>query len=281
MIITASTPLYAVLGNPVSHSLSPRLHNGWIQDYGLDGVFVALPIEQSQFETALDGLFAAGLAGGSVTIPFKERTSAHVAVCTPQAARIGSVNCLVRDANGFVGHSTDGEGLVADLDARVAGWRDVSGHTVVLGAGGAARAIIQALHDTGIANIKVLNRTFSRAEATCAMIGQPNIVAKDWHSLDDSLVGAGLVINATSAGLGGHNPLSLDVSKTHKDAVIYDCVYAPRQTALLKSAKAQHRRTCDGLGMLAGQGALAFETWFGVKPDLATGLKRLEAALSA
>jgi shikimate dehydrogenase len=279
MNITASTPLYAVLGNPVSHSQSPNLHNGWILDYSLDGVYVALPIDLNDFELVLDGLFAAGLAGGSVTIPFKERTSQHLGKCTPQASRIGSVNCLVRDADGFVGHSTDGEGLVADLDARVPGWRDVDGHAVVLGAGGASRAIIQALHDTGIDNIHVVNRTFSRAEETCAVISQPHVVAKTWQSLDDSLFGAGLVINATSAGLGGHNPLAIDVSQTQKDAVIYDCVYAPRQTALIECAKAQHRRTCDGLGMLAGQGALAFEYWFGIKPDFATGLKRLEAAL--
>jgi shikimate dehydrogenase len=279
MIINAKTPFYALLGHPVSHSLSPLLHNGWIGDYGLDAVYVALDVAENGFETALEGLFAAGLQGGSVTIPFKERAAAYLTQKSTQANAIGSVNCLQRTSHGFLGHTTDGAGLIADLDARMPGWREGKGHGVVIGAGGAAKSVIHGLYETGFDRLHVVNRTDARAQEVCKTLAQPSIVARPWAQLTESLIGASLVINASSAGLNGDYPLVLDVTATHKDAVIYDCVYAPRDTAFLASARAQQRRTCDGLGMLAGQGMLAFEHWFGIRPDLMTGIKRLEAAL--
>jgi shikimate dehydrogenase len=281
MTISASTRLYGVLGNPVSHSLSPILQNGWMKDYEIDGVFVALAIAESRFETALAGLFAAGLQGASVTIPFKERAAAWVGSSSAQAKAIGSVNCLRLDQEGVMGETTDGDGLIADMDARKAHWRAGTGRSVVLGAGGAARSILQALHDAGRDDIHVVNRTFERAEETARYLGQSTIHAYPWSSLARSLEGASLIINATSAGLGGLNPLIIDLSKTDSNALVYDCVYAPRETAFLTSAKDQGRQTCDGLGMLAGQGAIAFEHWFGIRPDLLSGIKRFEAALAA
>jgi shikimate dehydrogenase len=279
MKINASTPLYAVLGNPIAHSLSPLLHNGWMADYGVAGVYVALQVEIDAFEAALVGLFAAGVQGASVTIPFKERAATCIASVSSQAKAIGSVNCLRRGPDGFIGETTDGAGLIADLDARVPNWRDGTGHSVVLGAGGAARSILQALHAEGRRDIHIVNRTYERAQETAQLLAQPSISARLWSEMETSLAGASLIINTTSAGLNGQNPLAVDFSPTHEKAVVYDCVYAPRETEFLARAKAQGRQTCDGLGMLAGQGAIAFEHWFGVRPDIMSGIKRLESAL--
>lgn len=279
MKITASTPLYALLGNPANQSLSPVLQNGWIEEHGFDGVYVALAPKVDQFEAALEGLFQAGLQGANVTSPFKERAANKAVELTARAQASQSVNCLTYSASGFKGDSTDGGGLIADLDARAAGWRINQGHIVLLGAGGAARALLNALYDEGFGHIDVVNRTISRADAMIASLDPRNLRTFAWDQMADSLEGAGLVINATSAGLKGHDAFAPDFSPTRPDALIYDTIYAPRETEFLVSAKSQNRQTLNGLGMLAGQGALAFQNWFGVRPDLLAGLARLEAAL--
>jgi shikimate dehydrogenase len=279
--VTASTPLYALLGNPANQSLSPVLQNGWIAEHGFDGVYVALAPALDQFETALEGLFQAGLQGANVTSPFKERAAAKSIDLSPRAHASQSVNCLTRTDLGFKGDSTDGAGLLADLDIRASGWREQQGHIVLLGAGGAARALLTAFYNEGFRHIDSVNRTLSRAKDMMAPLTGEQMRAFQWDDMDKSLAGASLVINATSAGLKGVNPFAPDLSMTRADALIYDTIYAPRQTAFLAGAVAQKRRALDGLGLLVGQGALAFENWFGTRPDLLAGLKRLEAALAA
>lgn len=281
MKVTASTPLFALLGNPAKQSLSPILQNGWIEEHGFDGVYVALEPSVENFETALEGLFQAGLQGANVTSPFKERAAINSTELSDRARSSQSVNCLTRLSSGFAGDSTDGGGLIADLDARVPGWREQTGHIVLLGAGGAARALLNAIYDEGYKHIHIVNRNLDRAKAIVAALDSGRMTVTAWDDMEQSLKGAGLVINATSAGLKGANPFAPDFSTTNADALIYDTVYAPRQTAFLSAAKSQKRQTLDGLGMLAGQGALAFENWFGVKPDFAGGLARLEAALAS
>jgi shikimate dehydrogenase len=280
MKITASTPLYALLGHPVGQSLSPILQNGWIEEHGYDGVYVALDIAPSQFSMALAGLYQSGLQGANVTTPFKEE-AAHYAVSLSQRAKVTqSANCLTAETSGFAGDSTDGAGFMADLDIRAPAWRDVNGQVVLIGAGGAARAILYALVQAGVTNIVVVNRDLARAQSAALALGPETIQARPWSELDDSIVGASLVINATSAGFKGENPLDVDVSRTHVDCLVYDSIYAPRQTAFLLKAHGQKRRTLDGLGMLVGQGALAFEAWFGTMPDLRSGIARLEVELA-
>jgi shikimate dehydrogenase len=281
MKIDGSTPLFAVLGNPARHSMSPTLHNGWIEEFGFKGVYVALEMNPLHFEACLDGLFHAGLQGANVTFPFKERAFKHAQSSTPRASAIASVNCLSRLGTGFLGDTTDGDGFIADLDARAPGWRQIEGHVVILGAGGAARALLSALSSSGKDDIHLVNRNLDRAKQTASIVAGKSVTVQPWDKVADSLEGAGLVINATSAGLNGENPFSPDFSQTHTDCLIYDTVYSPRETAFLTAARANRRLAVDGLGMLAGQGALAFETWFGVKPDLLSGLKRLEAALAS
>ena len=281
MKITASTQLYAVLGNPVRQSLSPVLQNGWINEHGFDAVYTAITIKQENFETALLGLHQCGLMGANVTMPFKERAAAYAYALSERAAATSSVNCLTFHDSGFIGNSTDGDGFVADLDARAPNWREMSGTTLVIGAGGAARAILYALVDMGRTNIAVVNRDRKRADEAVSLHPADSVKSIDWSALSEHLSGASLVVNATSAGFKGQNDLSLDMSQTDPDCIIYDTIYAPKETLFLLDARQHRRRTLNGLGMLVGQGALAFEHWFGVRPDLMKGLARLEAELSS
>jgi shikimate dehydrogenase len=279
--ITGSTPFYGLFGAPVSHSLSPLLQNGWIQENGFDGVYLGLPIGNDRFELALEGMFQAGLQGANVTAPFKERAAEACIERSIEAQASGSVNCLVRQESGFSGDSTDGNGFIADLDARAPNWRALTAQIVILGAGGAARSILQALCRHGLGPIALVNRSPERAHQTAATVTKADISVYAWADMAIALKGASLIINATNAGMNHVNPMTLDFSETHRDALIYDTVYAPRATALLESAKVQNRQTLDGLGMLVGQGALAFQAWFGVFPDLKSGMKRLEEGMSS
>lgn len=280
MKISGSTPLFAVLGCPIKHSLSPILHNGWLAEFDYRGVYVALEVQPDHFEQVLDGLFYAGLRGGNVTSPFKERAAAHLRTLSDRAANIGSVNCLNATGTGFRGDSTDGDGFIADLDCRAQGWREKDGHIVILGAGGASRALLYALYKAGKTDLHIVNRNVERAKATASLIDNPSIVVQPWEHMDQSLIGAGMVVNVTSAGINGGNTIAPDFSTTHKDCLVYDSVYAPNGTAFLRAAARDGRAHLGGLGMLVGQGALAFESWFGRRPDLLSGLARLEAAIA-
>jgi shikimate dehydrogenase len=280
MRITASTPLYAVMGNPIHQSLSPILHNGWLAEFGYDGVYVAFDIDPNHFEAALIGLSHAGLQGGNITAPFKERAASGVAQLTPRAKAIGSVNCLTQMDGGFIGDTTDGDGFIADLDQRAQGWRDNTGPVVILGAGGAARALLYALYNSGRRDIVVVNRTLARAQTVVDLVNDERVMARPLEALDLCLKEAGLVINASSAGLAGSVSIAPDFSNTAANCLIYDTVYAPKDTAFLMAAQEAGRQNLGGLGMLVGQGGLAFENWFGVRPDFKTGLARLEKAIA-
>lgn len=281
MRISGATQVYALLGQPVSQSLSPALQNGWIKAHGFDAIYVALPVATLGFEAALRGLWAAGLQGGNVTSPFKEEAAARVHNRSATATAIGSVNCLRRTAQGFEGDSTDGAGLIADLDARAQGWRDLPGPVTLLGAGGAARAILTALVQAGKTQVRVVNRNQARAQACAALVPDAEVTCHEWADQQDALAGAALVVHTTRAGLNGVAPLTLDLATTQPDCLVYETIYAPRETQLLQSARAQRRRGLDGLGMLVGQGALAFEYWFGTRPDFVSGLRALEAHLTS
>ena len=283
MKITGSTELYAVLGNPVRHSMSPILQNSWIQAHGFNALYVALPVEPENFETALHGLAASDVCGLNITTPFKERAAAAALQQSDRVRLVGAANCLTLDraGRGYDANNTDGDGLVADLDSRAAQWRSLEGHIVVLGAGGAARSILAALSAHSDKGICVINRDQARAQKIADQLNPQQIRVGTWQDLSQHLANASLVINATSQGLNNHSPFSPDFSPTHPDAIIYDTIYSPRMTAYLESAKSYKRRYLDGLGMLAGQGALAFQHWFGVLPNLQDGLNTLEKALTA
>lgn len=279
MKLTAATRLYGVFGAPARHSLSPVLQNGWIQDHGLAAVYLAFDVAPDLFESALTGLLQAGLAGANVTLPFKERALAVAASASDEAQAAGAANTLIPGADGLHADNTDGLGFLLDLDQRAPGWRDIAPVAVVFGSGGAARGIASALaRHAGFAV-----RLVARNAATAGQLSSDLALGPDcvfpWDASAEALAGASLAINATSIGLKGDGALTPDFSAMVPGALVYDTVYIPRQTAFLTAAEAAGRATLSGLGMLAGQGAIAFERWFGIRPDFATGLARLEAEL--
>jgi shikimate dehydrogenase len=249
-----------VIGSPVRHSLSPAIHNAAFAAAGLDWAFLAFEVVPGGAGAALAGMRAFGIAGLSVTMPHKDDVAAEVDVLDPAAAALGTANTVVLQPDGrLAGYSTDGAGFVASLrDARV----DPAGLTAaVVGAGGAARAVIDALSRAGAARITVINRSADRAQVAAALAGHRGRVG----SMAD-IAAADLVVNATSIGMGS-SETPIDLTLLHDRHVVADLVYHPLETALLAGACALGARVVDGLGMLVHQAALQQELWTGVRPD--------------
>ena len=259
-MITGSTRVAGVIGSPVRHSLSPVIHNAAFAAAGLDWAFLAFEVVPGAAGAALAGMRAFGIAGLSVTMPHKDDVAGAVDVLDPAAAALRTANTVVLQPDGrLAGHSTDGAGFVASLaDAGV----DPSGMSVaVLGAGGAARSVIDALARAGASRIVVINRSTDRAEVAAQLAGDRGCVG----SMDD-IPGADLVVNATSIGMGS-DAVPCDVALLHDRHVVADLVYHPLETVLLARARAVGARVVDGLGMLVHQAALQQVLWTGVRPD--------------
>ncbi|MCU0881345.1 MAG: shikimate dehydrogenase [Hyphomonadaceae bacterium] len=271
---SASTRLAGVIGQPVRHSLSPVMHNAWCAAHGIDATYLAFDATPETFETVVRGLAAGGAAGVNVTVPFKEKALALADSATAVAGKCGAANTLVFQNGAILADNTDGAGFVADLQARAPDWQSVPGGVMILGAGGAARGIAAALLAEGVAGVMIVARRSEQAAALCQHVGGGQPVS--WASLESHLPAVGVLVNATPRGLRGHDPLMLDLSGLRPDATVYDTVYIPRETALLATARARGLRALDGLGMLVGQGALAFERFFHVHPDLAVGAAAIE-----
>jgi shikimate dehydrogenase len=261
---TGKTRLAAVIGDPVSHSLSPTLMNAAFGATGLDWSYVALEVAAMQLPDALAGVRALGIAGLSVTMPHKESAAACCDRLSPTAERLGAVNCIVNDGGALTGHNTDGEGFIRSLRHGFA-FEPANKRCVVFGAGGAARSIVLALADAGASEIVVVNRTLGRAERTAALAGdRGEVVALDGAHSD--LVDADLIVNATSIGMG--EPVASDVpfdaSVLHDGQVLVDIVYKPLETPLLATARKSGVSVANGVAMLAHQAAVQFELWTGV-----------------
>jgi shikimate dehydrogenase len=273
-VISATTTVAAVIGSPVRHSLSPALHNAAFAASGADWVYTAFEVEPGQARAALDAVRVLGLGGLSVTMPHKEDVAAAVDELDPAAAALHSVNTVVRLPDGRLrGHSTDGAGFVASLGAAGV---DVAGLRVtVLGAGGAARAVVDALARAGAADVAVVNRSLDRAVACAGLAGAVGRVGGE-----ADIAAAELLVNATSIGMGTVET-PVDPAWLHAGQVVADLVYHPLRTALLVAAEAAGARTVDGLGMLVHQAALQQQLWLGVLPDVdvmrAAALRELEA----
>jgi shikimate dehydrogenase len=274
-VITGATRVAAVIGSPVQHSLSPALHNAAFEALGIDWVYVAMHVMPGEGQRAVDAMRVLGLGGMSVTMPHKETVAAAVDALDPAADALRSVNTVVPEADGtLVGHSTDGAGFIASLAAAGV---FVEGRTVcLLGAGGAARAIANALGRAGAAEVAVSNRTPEGAEATAALAGRVGVVAGPEH-----LRAAHIVINATSVGMGSDTDLPCDPEQLRAEQVVADIVYHPRETALLRAARALGATTVDGLGMLVHQAALQQRLWHGVPPDVEVMTAAAERELAA
>ncbi len=268
--LTARGRLAGVVGWPVSHSRSPKLHNHWLARYGIDGAYVPLPVRPDDLPRAIAGLRAAGFRGLNVTVPHKVAVAALCDELRPAAQAAGAVNTLVFSDAGIVGDNTDGTGFVANLRAHGA----PLGPALLLGAGGAARAIAAALLAAGAA-VTVANRTQSRAAELAAVLpGLRTIPWQDRHALD----GVALLVNTTSLGMQGQPPLAINLAWAPPGMAVCDIVYAPLETPLLVAARARGLLAVGGLGMLLHQAVPGFAAWFGVQPEVDAALHDLVAA---
>lgn len=273
MIISGKAKLAGVFGWPVDHSRSPRLHNYWLALYGIDGAYVPLAVRPEHFETALRALPLLGFRGANVTIPHKAAALRAVDQAEPLARRIGAVNTIVIDAEGqLIGRNTDGFGFLESLKQAAPTWRADAGPAVVLGAGGAARAVVAALLDAGAPRIDLVNRDIAKAERLAADLGGAIAVAA-WPGLPALLPGAALLVNTTSLGMNRQPPLDIDLRPLPPAALVSDLVYSPLQTKLLAVAARRGNPTVDGLGMLLHQARPGFEAWFGRAPEVTAALR--------
>ncbi|MBI2235886.1 MAG: shikimate dehydrogenase [Magnetospirillum sp.] len=271
-MISGKAKLAGVIGWPVGHSRSPRLHGFWLQRYGIDGAYVPLAVRPDDFPDVIRALPMMGFRGANLTVPHKEMAVSLVDVVEPLAWRIGAVNTLVvRDDGGIEGRNTDAFGFLENLRRGAPGWRPAGGPAVVVGAGGAARAVCVALHDAGVIEIRLVNRTEQRARTLADSLGTGIVVP--WAERAEALAGAALLVNTTTLGMTGQPPLELELAALPPTAVVNDIVYAPLETALLAGARARGNVVVDGLGMLLWQAVPGFEAWFGVRPEVTEELR--------
>ncbi|WP_439597193.1 shikimate dehydrogenase [Falsiroseomonas sp.] len=273
-ILSGKARKAGVLGWPVAHSRSPRLHGFWLERYGIDGAYLPLPVRPEHFADAVRALAQLGFAGANVTIPHKEAAFALCDAVDDAARRAGSVNTLFFREDGRIeGSSTDGYGFVESVREQAPGWQAADGPAVILGAGGAVRSVAAALLDAGCPKLVLANRTAARAEALARDLGGP-IEVTDRPRLQD----AALLVNGTSLGMEGQPPLVLDLAPLPPTAVVADLVYVPLETPLLAAARARGLRAVDGLGMLLHQARPGFHEWFGVAPAVDGALRAFVAA---
>jgi shikimate dehydrogenase len=262
-----------IIGWPVSHSRSPRLHGYWLEKHGIDGAYIPLPIAPEHFATAVRGLVHAGFAGANVTIPHKLAAFDVCDTVDETARRAGAVNTLTFRDGVITGANTDGWGFLANL--RSHGVDPTAGPALLLGAGGAARAIAAALLAEGI-KVTIANRTAARAEQFVRDLPGPALVP--WERRDAAVADHALVVNTTSLGMEHKDPLHLDLSRAAQGTAVADIVYVPLDTPLLKSARALGLTPVEGLGMLLYQGIPGFRGWFGIEPEVDEALRRFVAA---
>ncbi|MDX8539814.1 shikimate dehydrogenase [Mesorhizobium sp. M4B.F.Ca.ET.215.01.1.1] len=262
-----------VTGHPIAHSRSPKIHGHWLARYGIDGSYRAIDVAPDDFAAFLNGLRDNGFQGGNVTIPHKEAAFALVERRDEAAEAIGAVNTLWFEDGKLWGGNTDAHGFAANLDDYAPGWA-ANGPAVVLGAGGASRAVIHALKERGVGDIRIVNRTLARAEELSHRFGA-GVSAHRADAVGDLLADAGLLVNTTALGMHGNEGLSADPAGLPDHAIVTDIVYVPLETPLLAAARGRGLWTVDGLGMLLHQAVPGFERWFGTRPEVTAELRRM------
>ncbi len=277
MILTGAARLAGVMGWPVAHSRSPRIHGYWLEEKGIDGAYLPLAVRPEALGAALAALPVLGFRGCNLTAPHKEAALACMATLSETARRIGAVNTVTVGADGALhGDNTDGFGFISHLRREAPAWEPLA-PACVLGAGGAARAVVDALAAAGAAEIRVVNRSPERAAALAEAAGA-GVRPLPWEEREAALAGCGLLVNTTQLGQVGKPALELDLGRLPTDAVVYDLVYAPLETALLRAARARGNRAVDGLGMLIHQARPGFAAWFGADADASAALRSFAAA---
>ena len=256
------------MGWPVAHSRSPVIHNHWIAHHGLKGAYVLLPVQPGNLEQALRALPVLGFAGCNLTIPHKVEALRLVDRFDHLAARIGAINTIVVEADrSLTGRNTDAFGYIESLRDAQPQWQADAGPAVVIGAGGAARAVIVSLIDQGAREIRLTNRSWAKAHDMAQEFGAP-VSAMVWEDRHDALAGAALLVNTTNQGMQGEAALDLRLDALPITALVSDIIYVPMETPLLTAARRRGNQTVNGLGMLLNQARPAFEAWFGVSPGI-------------
>ncbi|MCK5425349.1 MAG: shikimate dehydrogenase [Emcibacter sp.] len=263
-----------VVGWPISHSLSPRLHSFWLQKYGISGEYEAYPVKPEDLEAFLRTLAEKNIVGLNLTVPHKEIAFPFLDEVDDLALKIGAVNVVTVREGRLYGSNTDGYGFLTNLKESAPTWSPENGAAVILGAGGAARAAIVSLLDDGVSEIRLLNRTKQRAEKLAEIFDDSRIMVCDWQDRSQKLSDAALLVNTTTLGMTGQPPLDIDLSALPSLAVVYDIVYNPLETDLLKQARIRGNICVDGLGMLLYQAAPAFQEWFGQEPEVDRHLRQ-------
>jgi len=271
-MITAATKVYAIIGDPVEHSLSPLMQNGWIADHGFDAVYVALPLKSANAVAAIRALKQLGLAGANVTVPHKEGAARAADKSDGPVA-----NVLRWEPDGTVAaFNTDGAGFLDSLDEAAPHWRGRATRALILGAGGAAQGIAQAL-SPHVATVHIMNRTPERADVVAKSISNGRTLR--WDDLERGFGAADLIVQTTTLGFDGADSPEWPLAVCKPTTIVADIVYRPLETSFLAAARQRGLVAVDGLGMLIHQGARSFEIWFGVKPDAAKARARLMQAL--
>ena len=276
MIVSGAARLAGVMGWPVAHSRSPRIHGYWLEEKGIDGAYLPLAVRPEDLDVALAALPALGFRGCNLTAPHKEAALARMDSLSQTARRIGAVNTVTVGEGGTLhGDNTDGFGFISHLRQEAPSW-DAGGPVAMLGAGGAARGVADALSAEGVPEIRVVNRSPERAAALAEAAGE-RVNAQPWEQRAAALEGCGLLVNTTQLGQVSKPTLDLDLGRLPADAVVYDLVYAPLETDLLREARARGHVGVDGLGMLIHQARPGFAAWFGAEAEATPALRAFAA----
>ena len=271
----AEAPILAgVIGSPIGHSKSPRLHGYWLQKHGINGHYIPMEVTAANLKTVLRHLPKAGFRGVNITLPHKEAALALADRITDRAALIGAANTLSFTADGAIqADNTDGYGFIENLHQYAPDWKPSATPALVLGAGGAARAVLSALLDAGVPRVTLANRTKGRAIDLAEAFGA-RVDVIEWNSAPSILETIGLLVNTTSLGMDGSAPLKFSIENLPSTALVTDIVYSPLRTDLLKAAEAKGCTTVDGLGMLLHQAVPGFHRWFGLRPEVTDELRQ-------
>ena len=265
--------LAGVMGWPVAHTRSPAIHNHWIAQYGLKGAYVQLPVQPQNLEAAIRGLPALGFAGCNITVPHKVNAMQLMDTLHPAARRVAAINTVVVQADGsLLGMNNDGYGYIQSLRDAQPDWRGDAGPALVMGAGGAARAIVVALLDEGVPEVRLCNRTQEKAQALKDAFGD-RVTVVPWADRNSAMAGVRLLVNTTTQGMHGQPALDVALDDLPAEALVSDAIYIPLETPLLAAARQRGHQTVNGLGMLLNQARPAFQAWFGVLPEITPALR--------
>jgi len=276
--VSATFGIAGLLGWPVAHSRSPVIHNHWLAHYGIPGRYVLFPVPPEKLEAGVRGIATLGLRGCNVTTPHKQAIFPLLDRVDDLARRIGAVNTVVVEKDGtLTGFNNDGNGFILSLEDAAPQWSPDAGPIAVLGAGGAARAVVASLAAQGAKEIRLANRTLDKAQEIADAVGAV-VTVVPWAAREDALDGIAMLANATSLGMAGKPPLEISLDRLPKRALVGDLIYIPPETPLLAAARARGNVTVNGLGLLLNQARPAFNAWFGVMPEITPALKQAIAA---